>query len=110
MVETALFDKLCIFLVTLETSDKKSVPSCDKESKLSKLPDTFPIKLSAQASATISSFPKVDDADILSSLGPVFLVTGDSCAVVSVLPDSFAFNVPLGGGILSVYPVNIERR
>ena len=62
--------------------------------------------MSAQESAGIDDFPRVDDADILSSPALTFLVTGDSCAVVSVLPDSFAFNVPLGGGILSVYPVN----
>ena len=35
-----------------------------------------------------------------------FLVTGDSCASTLFSPDSFAFNVPLGGLILSVYPVN----
>ena len=73
------------------------------DNKLSKLADTFPIKLSAQASAGISDFPKVDDADILFSLSPTFLVTGDSCDFVVVSFDSFAFSVPLGGSILSVY-------
>ena len=93
-------------MVTFATSDKKSVLSPATDSKLSKLADTFPIKLSAQASAGISVFPKVDDADILSSPLPTFLVTGDSCVSAVESPDSLDFNVPFGAGILSVYPVN----
>ena len=76
------------------------------DNKLSKLADTFPIKLSAQESAGIDDFPRVDDADILSSPAFTFLVTGDSCASPLFSPDSFGFSVPFGGGILSLYPVN----
>ena len=108
MVETAPVAKFCISFVTLATSDKKSVPSPTPDNKLSKLEDTFPTKLSAQASAATSVTPKVDEADILSSPGATFLVTGDSAASAVFSPDSFAFSVPLGGAILSVYPVNFQ--
>ena len=58
--------------VTIATSDKKLVDSPKPFNKLSKVEDTFPIKLSSQASATISVFPNVDDIEI-SNGSPSFL-------------------------------------
>ena len=57
-------------------------------------------------SAVTTDFPKVEDAEILSSLESTFLVTGDIWESVLDSFDSPESRVPLGGFILSVYPVN----